>query len=195
MSRCLVLSLLLYGLISLAPPGGKVLAQNEDELIRARQLLSQDRPRQAAEVLEDLVEAQPSPDAYLYLGIAEANAGDRTRALEVLEEGGRLYETDARFFNEIAGVHLANRDVSRAVTALERAITLNPEDGYANDLLASIRLSEGDVRDALAVWNAIGQPQIDGVSQNFSPGLIDRLVPRALSFRPGDTSAVLKRHS
>jgi tetratricopeptide (TPR) repeat protein len=174
-----------YGLLCLAPPGGDLLAQ--DELERARDLLSADRPRQAANLLEGLVETRPTADAYLYLGIAEANAGERTRALEVLTEGSLRYPDDARFHNEAAGVHLANRNVALAAAVLERALAIDPDDAYANDLLASIRMSEGDVRAALAIWNAIGQPQIDRISQNFSPGLLDRTVPSALAFEPGET--------
>lgn len=175
----------MYGLVCLAPPGGVLLAQGE--LGRARDLLSAERPRQAATLLEQLVETSPTADAYLYLGIAEANAGERTCALEVLTEGSRRYPQDARFYNEAAGVHLANRDIARAGEALEQALAIDPDNAYANDLLASIRLSEGDVRSALAIWNAIGQPEIDRISQNFSPGLLDRAVPRALAFEPGET--------
>lgn len=176
---------LLYGLLCLAPPGGALLAQGELE--RARDLLSADRPRQAVDLLEELVETRPTADAYLYLGIAEANAGERTRALEVLTEGSQRYPDDARFHNEAAGVHLANGNSARAAEALEQALAIDPDDAYAHDLLASIRLSEGDIRAALAIWNAIGQPEIDRVSQNFSPGLLDRAVPSALAFEPGET--------
>lgn len=153
----------------------------------AREALATGQTRRAVALLEDLVENAPGPDAQLYLGIALAGEGNRNRALDVLDEGATLYPGDSRFHDEIAGIHLARRNVDLAMEALERALETNPADAYATDLLASIRLSQGDVRAALDIWNARGQPEVDRITQNFAPGILDRTVPNALAFEPGDT--------
>ena len=162
-------------------------ADAQSSMDDAREALAAGQARRAVGLLEEVVRTAPTPDAYLYLGVALANVRETARALEVLTEGSTRYPDDSRFHGEIAGVHLAGRNVDLATEALERAIQVDPGDAYASDLLASIRLSEGDVREALAIWNVVGQPEIDRISQNFAPGILDRTVPRALAFEPGDT--------
>jgi tetratricopeptide (TPR) repeat protein len=152
----------------------------------ARAALEAGRGQRAVELLRAEVASAPTADAYLYLGIALARVGEAERAQETLSAASLRYPTDSRFHAELAGLHLANREVDLAVQALERAIEVDSANAYASDLLASIRLSEGDIRGALEVWNAVGEPEIDRVSQNFSPGLLDRAIGRALAFAPGD---------
>ncbi len=140
----------------------------------------------AVELLTGALEANPTPETYLYLGLAHSNLRQYDRALELFAEATRRYPTDPRFLNETAGVHLANRDVALAREALAGALRIAPQDEYAADLLASLDLSEGDVRGALDLWNEVGQPEIDEIFQNFSPGFLNWEVPRALKFGPGD---------
>jgi tetratricopeptide (TPR) repeat protein len=153
---------------------------------RARQAITTTDYLEAIRILNDEVETNPSPDAYLYLGLSHANLDQHERALEVFEEGRALYPADSRFLAETAGVHLARRNTQLAREALEQAREINPADVYATDLLASLRMSEGEVREALDVWNGVGQPRIESTFQNFSPGFLDRIAPRAVTFGPGD---------
>ncbi len=153
----------------------------------AREAIANEEHLEAIEILTPVVEENPTPDAYLYLGLAHANLTQYDRALELFEQAARLYPANTRFHNETAGVYLADSDVEAAVAALNRALAIDPDDAYASDLLASIRLSEGDVEEALAIWNRVGRPQIDDVFENFSPGFIHWAVPQALTFGSGDT--------
>ncbi len=152
----------------------------------AREAIAIEEHLDAIEILTPVIAENPTPDAYLYLGLAHANLSQNDRALELFGEAARLYPNDTRFHDEAAGVHLANGDVEAAVEALERALAIDANDEYASDLLASIRLSVGNVEEALAIWNPVGRPLIDDVLENFSPEFIHWSVGRALTFGPGD---------
>ena len=172
--------LLIVSVLALAPPTG--LAQVGE----GRQAMAEGDHLQAVELLTGALEANPTPETYVYLGLAHSNLKQYDRALELFAEASRRYPTDPRFLNETAGVHLANRDVDLAREALAEALRLAPRDQYAADLLASLNLSEGDVRGALDLWNEVGQPEIDEIFQNFSPSFLNWEVPIALKFGSGD---------
>ena len=152
----------------------------------ARQAMAEGDSLRAVEILTTALEDTPTPDAYLYLGLAHANLKQYDRALAVFSEASRRYPDDPRFHSETAGIHLANREVELAREALRQALAVAPDDDYASDLLASINLSEGDVEDALNTWNQAGRPRIDEIFQNFSPGFLNWVVPHSLSFAEGD---------
>ncbi len=156
---------------------------------QARQAIAAEEHLEAVEILTPVVAENPTPDAYLYLGLAHANLSQNDRALELFGEAARLYPNDTRFHNEAAGVHLANGDMEAAVEALNRALSIDANDAYASDLLASLRLSTGNVRAALDIWNRVGRPRIEEVLENFSPQLIHWTVGHALTFGPGDILA------
>ena len=176
--RCTPLGLLLLFALLAQPALGQV-----DE---ARQAIDAEEHLEAIEILTPVIADNPTPDAYLYLGLAHANLSQNDRALELFDEAARLYPYDTRFHNETAGVHLADGDVEAAVAALDRALIVDANDEYASDLLASIWLSTGNVEEALSVWNQVGRPRIDGVLENFSPDFIHWTVGRALTFGPGE---------
>lgn len=157
-----------------------------DPVARARQAITTTDYLEAIRILTAEVEDNPSADAYLYLGLSHANLDQYDRALEVFDEGRTLYPGDSRFLAETAGVHLARRNTDLASQALEEAIEINPADGYTADLLASLRMSEGEVSRALDIWNGVGQPRIESTFQNFAPGFLDRVAPRAVTFGMGD---------
>lgn len=165
---------------------GQEAGAGDDPVARARQAITTTDYLDAIRILTDEVGNNPSADAYLYLGLSHANLDQYERALEVFDEGRALYPEDSRFLAETAGVHLARRNTDLAREALDDALEINPADGYAADLLASLRMSEGEVREALDVWNGVGQPRVESTFQNFSPGFLDRVAGRATTFGPGD---------
>ena len=167
-------------LIPLAPQPAP--AQVEE----AREAIAREDFQGAVGILAPVVADNPTPDAYLYLGLAHANLTQYDRALELFDEASDRYPDDPRFHSETAGVHLANRDVEQAIDALHRALAVDPDDAYASDLLASVQLSEGEVGEALGTWNQVGQPRIGEITQNFSPGLLHWTVPHSLAFGQGD---------
>ena len=151
-----------------------------------RQAMADGDHLRAVEILTGALEANPTPDTYLYLGLAHANLKQYDRALELFAEASRRYPDDPRFLNETAGVHLASSDIDLARNVLREALRIAPNDDYAADLLASLDLSEGEVEDALDLWNEVGRPEIDEIFQNFSPGFANWEVSRALTFGSGD---------
>ena len=175
---------LIFFLALVSPMGAH--GQDPDPITLAREAATTTERLIAIDSLTALIEDAPSPDAYLYLGLTHARLQQFDRAREVFAEAAGRYPQDPRFFAETAGTYLAERNTDAAVDALERTLAVDPTDAYASDLLASIRLSEADVEGALGIWNAIDQPRVDQIFQNFSPGFLDRAVPRALTFSGGD---------
>jgi hypothetical protein len=151
-----------------------------------RQAMAEGDHLRAVEILTRALGAGPTPDTYLYLGLAHANLKQYGRALNLFTEASQRYPDDPRFLNETAGVHLANKDVDLARDALREALRIAPRNEYAADLLASLDLAEGAVEEALDLWNEVGQPRIDEIFQNFSPGFLNWEIPTALTFGSGD---------
>ena len=171
------------GILTVAQP---IAAQDSGNVQLPREAATTTETLEAIENLTSEIETNPSPEAYLALGLAHADLLQYDRALELFAEAGARYPPDSRFLAETANIHIAERNIDSAVEALERALIVDPSDTYAADLLASIRMSEGGVEEALAVWNSIDQPRIDNIFQNFSPGFLDRATPRGLTFDSGD---------
>ena len=171
------------GFLTFAQP---LAAQDSGNVQLPREAATTTETLEAIENLTSEIETNPSPEAYLALGLAHADLLQYDRALELFGEAGARYPSDSRFLAETANIHIAERNIDSAVEALERALIVDPSDAYAADLLASIRMSEGGVEEALAVWNSIDQPRIDNIFQNFSPGFLDRATPRGLTFDSGD---------
>ena len=173
-------------LLLIVGPTPPISAQVQDPIQLAQEAVTTTEQLEAIETLTAEIETNPSPDAYLYLGLAHSDLLEYVRALELFEEAAALYPNDSRFLAETAGIHIAERDIDEAVQALGRALEVDPTDGYAVDLLASIHLSEGRVEEAIGIWNDVDHPRIDNIFQNFSPGFLDRAVPQTLTFVSGD---------
>ena len=173
-------------LLLIVRPTPPISAQIQDPIQLAQEAVTTTEQLEVIQALTTVIETNPSPDAYLYLGLAHSDLLQYVRALELFEEAAAIYPNDSRFLAETAGIHIAERNLDEAVRALERALLVDPADSYAADLLASIHLSEGRVEEAIGIWNEVDQPRIDNIFQNFSPGFLDRAVPQTLTFRSGD---------
>jgi hypothetical protein len=64
---------------------------------------------------------------------------------------------------ELAGVRFGQRRWQDAAALAARAVTLDPTDAYAWEVLASSRFVQDDLPGALRAWNAIGLPHLDAV--------------------------------
>src|SRR5437773_986768 len=114
------------------------------QIDEARQAIANGEFVRAVNILSEALANRPSPDAYLYLGIAYGNMKEYQKSEDVLKEGGNRFPDDVRFHNELAGVYLATRDVDKAKTELLKTLGVDPHNNYASDLLASIQISQGE---------------------------------------------------
>ena len=64
---------------------------------------------------------------------------------------------------ELAGVRFAERRWNDAAALARQALALDPNDGYAIDVLGSSLFMLDDATGALRVWNRIGKPRLDTV--------------------------------
>src|SRR5688572_28184119 len=135
----------------------------EDALNEARSAMARGEYARAASLLSAAVQTQPSPDAYVYLGISYAHTREWMRAEETLREGAGRYPEEPRFHNELAGVYLAANDLDRARQSLQKTLEIDPDNKYAVDLLATVDMSMGKVEAALAAWNKDGRPVVGDI--------------------------------
>src|SRR5574340_1034436 len=134
--------------------------------------------------------ADASADTLFYRGLALAHLERWPESERTFESGRMRYPRDARFPVELAGLAYRRKEFAPAKTLLRGALTLEPENQYANDLLASIYLLEGNTEAALKYWNQIGKPQLSDLIFEPRPHLKPILLDRAFLFSRG---AVWKR--
>jgi len=150
----------------------------------AREAIDRGEYVRAVNILAALVAERPTPDAYLYLGIAYRRTKENEKAAEVLKEGSERYPQDPRFHNELAGLNLENNDIEGAKTQLRQALRSDPANSYASDMLATIDMSAGDVQSALRSWNKTGRPVIDDILHNYYLSFGSWVVREAVAFHP-----------
>ncbi len=139
---------------------------------------------------QDVVRAVPqSPDepADLELdrGLALAQLHRWREAEAALQAGQAGHPRDARFLVELAGIAYVEKRYSTAKTNLRRALTLDPKDAYASNLLASIYFLEGNLEAALEYWNRAGKPVLSDLMYDPTPKLDPLILDRAFKFSPG----------
>jgi predicted double-glycine peptidase len=64
---------------------------------------------------------------------------------------------------ELAAVRFARRMWPDAESLAEHAVTIDPANSYAWDVLGSARFVQDDLTGALAAWNRTGKPRLDSV--------------------------------
>jgi tetratricopeptide (TPR) repeat protein len=150
----------------------------------ARQAIDRGELVRAVNILSAALADRPSPDAYLYLGIAYRRMKEYQKAQDVLEEGARRYQDDSRFHIELADMFLENNDIESSKSELRRALAVDPNNNYASDQLATIDMSEGDVQSALRSWNKSGRPFINDILHNYYLSFGSWVVRDAVAFHP-----------
>src|SRR5262249_33622126 len=138
-------------LVLLLLASNPLLAQTQ--LDDAKAALDRKEYARAVDLLTAELAGQPSAEVYLYLSQAYRAMREWEKAENVLKEGARRFPGDARFFNELADLYLSNNDPDNAKETLRGALSADSGNAYASDLLATIEMSEGNVRSALHHWN------------------------------------------
>ena len=113
-------------------------------------------------------EVRPKVDATYCDGLLDAAIGDvQKRGLHdadaILGRVRAECPASAGPLRELAGVRFAERRWNDAAALARQALALDPNDGYAIDVLGSSLFMLDDATGALRVWNRIGKPRLDTV--------------------------------
>lgn len=157
-----------------------LLAQVEE----ARDAIDKGDYLRAVNILSDTIARNPTPDAYLYLGIAYNRLKEFQKAEDTYKEGSRRYPKDSRLHNDLADLYLEDNDRDAAKSELKQSLVADPNNSYASDLLATIDMSEGEVQLALRSWNKSGRPVINDILNNYYLTFSSWVVRDAVAFHP-----------
>ena len=150
----------------------------------ARDAIEKGELVRAVNILLQALQTAPTPDAYLYLGIAYDHMKEFQKSEDSLKEGARRYPQDSRLHNQLADLYLEYNDREAAKSELERSLVVDPNNNYASDLLATINMSEGEVQAALRSWNRSGRPVINDILHNYYLTFSSWVVRDAVAFHP-----------
>jgi hypothetical protein len=109
-----------------------------------------------------LLQAPPTYDTLVSRGIAEAREGRTDAAAEALDRAIALDPRRPEALVERGGLRFLQRRYDDAIDDLQDALEIR-DDAYARDLLASTLLLTGRNDPAIAEWNRLGKPALDGV--------------------------------
>ncbi len=129
--------------------------------------------------------ADEPADLELYRGLALAQLQRFPEAEKAFQAGLVRHPRDTRFLEELGGIAYRQKQYSRAKHELRRAVTIDPQDDYANNFLASIYFLEGNLEAALKYWNRVGKPDLSDLTYDPVPRLDPLILDRAFSFSPG----------
>jgi len=90
-----------------------------------------------------------------------------------------------RFLVELAGIAYLEKQFPEAKRNLRRALSINSDDEYANNFLASIYFLEDNLEAGLKYWNRTGQPKLADLTFDPKPKLNPLVLDRAFAFSPG----------
>lgn len=175
MSRCALALLLVRALAAAAP----------DSIVTAQQLYSDQRWSDVVALWRTVADAPSEFDFYAGMSLARLDRLDEAR--NALEAGQKKSPRDKRFPVELAGLAFRRKDFPSSKTNLSRALRLDPDDRYANDLLASIYFLEQNLDAALIYWNRIDKPRLEQIRMEPEPQVDVELLDRAFGVAPAST--------
>lgn len=177
----ILLSILFFLFAGPASPQSKPAAA--DQLASVKKLYD---AQQWQEVVRATSDSPGEPaDLELYRGLALAQLGQFDHARQTFRNGHRQNPRDPRFLVELAGLAYRDKRYSQAKIDLRRALSLQPQDDYSNDFLASIYFLEGNLEAALKYWNRVGKPRLKDLTYSPAPHLDPLILDRAFRFSPG----------
>lgn len=134
---------------------------------------------------EQLVElGGKTADALFYRGLALARLNRPDDARQLFGEAQQRYPADKRFPIELAGLAFQGKNSSEAIKHLRRALRIDAKDEYANDLLASIYLLNGNLDAAVKYWNRVRKPQLNRILFEPEPRTDSVLLNRIFAVTP-----------
>ncbi len=116
-------------------------------------------------------------------GVAQATNGNYEAALNILKFGWHRGD-QPRFLSELAAINYKKGDRKEAKHYLNRLLTENPADPYANQFMGALFLLDANVEAALKYWNRIGEPEIERIEWQPLPPIDPGLMDKALVMAP-----------
>jgi tetratricopeptide (TPR) repeat protein len=126
--------------------------------------------------------------------MALANGGEMAKAAEAFEKGEKKAPRDKRFPIELAGLAFRAHDFERSKRLLYQALSIDKQDAYANDFLATLYFLDGNLDAALKYWNHAGKPMLENVTSDPEPRLSPAMLDRAFTFAPGTVLTLEQLH-
>jgi predicted double-glycine peptidase len=117
--------------------------------------------------------------------VADAHSGALVSAERQLADAIARCPGEPAPLRELAGLKLVQRNWSEARAFSARAVTLDPDDIHAWNLLASSQYLQGDRRGALTTWNVVNRPGVDLVQVDGLERLPYRIAADAIALPPG----------
>ncbi|MBU1046443.1 tetratricopeptide repeat protein [Patescibacteria group bacterium] len=114
-------------------------------------------------------------DAYYLLSQIELNAGDKEKAIQVIEALANVSPNDPQVFLQLGAFNYEEKDYERAQAFLERAVILNPYYSDAKYLLALTYDVMGEKEKALGQFSDLkilnpNDENIDAILKNVEEG-------------------------
>jgi hypothetical protein len=130
-------------------------------------------------------QSQTTADRIHAEALSLARSGQFEEARKVLLRGQAVYPSDKRFPIDLAGVAYRLGQRGRAKDHIQRALRIDRNDSYSNDLLASLYMLEGNLDAAVKYWNRASKPALRRVripnDPGVDPGLLRKALPNAES--------------
>ncbi len=105
----------------------------------ARFLLENGKFEKSLEVVEYIKKDEKLQfDYYLIKGQADVGLGKYMQAIEDLEEGNRIYNSDIRLLNSLGFCYYKTAQKEKAIEVLNASLRLNPDQGEVKKLLGEI---------------------------------------------------------
>lgn len=124
-------------------------------------------------------------EALLHRAVRLAREDELVAASRLLERGSRTCP-HAALRHELAGIRFRQGRFRKAIELTERAVSVDPQDEYAWELLAASRFRSGDRTSALDAWNQVDGPAIDLITISGLARTRYAVVRRRLGMRPRD---------
>jgi hypothetical protein len=117
-------------------------------------------------------------------GVALAARGDKNGARQMLEAAAAACPDAAAPWRELAGVAALEKDWDTAARHARRALEADGSDEHARRVLATAEYVRHRDLEALATWNALGEPRVDLVDIKGLAHTRYTVVADAIAVRP-----------
>ena len=125
-----------------------------------------------------------TPDENFDLGMAQAHLQNWPQARQALLAGRRQCPSDKRFSIELAGIAFQQKQYPQAAKWIQKALRLDPSDGYANEFAGTVFLLMDNLGATLKYWNRIHRPRIEALQIDPQLRVQRLLLERAFVFSP-----------
>jgi tetratricopeptide (TPR) repeat protein len=171
-------------------------------MMRASNLMNKGKTTEAVELMEQLRKQRPEDRQLLNnLSVAYRGLQQPDRGFEVLLDGLERHPEYHIFHLNISADYQRKGDIDQALWHLDRVIEISPTFAPGWSRIGSIRLSQGELPEALAAFEKAARHKPDSPTYHFYSGIIlarmkrweesrERL-QRALDLNPGQPSVLI----